>query len=50
MGDVEKTNFVRGDVPDSFEVFLQIIDDAPCWDTKRVYARRCGAVDEVINE
>ena len=44
MGDVEKTNFVRRDVPDSFEgfffFFLQIIHKATCWDTKRVYGRR----------
>ena len=50
MGDVEKTDFMRRDVPASFEVFLQIIDEAPCWDTKRLYGRRYSAVFEVITE
>ena len=44
----EKTVDVRRDVPQSFEVFLEIIDEAPVWDRVDMRYQRCGIVVEVV--
>ncbi|CAF9923621.1 MAG: hypothetical protein ALECFALPRED_002506 [Alectoria fallacina] len=43
--DVDRAILLKQDFPDTFEVFLEIIDGAPCW---REEGGRCGVAVEVV--
>lgn len=43
--DVDRAILLKQDFPDTFEVFLEIIDGAPCWKEE---AGRCGVGVEVV--
>lgn len=43
--DSKKSIFVKRNVVDSFEVFLEMIDEAPCWDEER---GRCEVAVDVV--
>lgn len=43
--DVDKAILLKVDFPDTFEVFLEIIDGAPCWEEE---GGRCGVGLEVV--
>jgi len=43
--DNKKSIFVRKDVMDSFEVFLEMIDEAPCWKEE---GGRCEVAVDVV--
>jgi len=44
-GDAKRSILVKRDVEDSFEVFLEMIDEAPCWEDE---AGRCEVAVEVM--
>ena len=43
--DIDKSTFIRRDVPDSFEIFLETVDEAPCWKEED---GRCGIAVDVV--
>lgn len=45
--DVERAMLLKQDYPDTFEVFLEIIDQAPCWMRDD---SRCSVAIEVVLE
>lgn len=44
-GDVDRAILLKQDLEDTFEVFLEIVDGAPCW---VVEGGRCGVAVEVV--
>ena len=43
--DVDRAILLKREFPDTFEVFLEIVDGAPCWGTA---GGRCGVGVEVV--
>lgn len=44
--DFDRTILLKQDFPDTFEVFLEIVDGAPCWGEPG--GGRCGVGVEVV--
>lgn len=46
-GDVDRAILLKREVPDTWEVFLEIVDAAPCWGREGA-GGRCGVGVEVV--
>ena len=44
--EAEKAIVVKREYPDSFEILLEIVDEAPCWEQN---GGRCGIPIEVVS-
>lgn len=48
VGDVERSILLKREVEDTWEVFLEIVEGAPCWEKGEGGGGRCGVGVEVV--